>query len=49
MRNIGIVGQVSPFAESHWMRNGSTSQEICWDNRPLSEMGHSSTSTTIGR
>jgi hypothetical protein len=22
---IGIVGQASPFAESHWMRNGSAS------------------------
>ena len=27
---IGIAGQESRFAKSHWMRNGSASQGICW-------------------
>src|ERR1019366_2889547 len=29
-RRTGTAGRGSPFAESHWMRNGSVSREICW-------------------
>ena len=30
MQLIGTVGLASPCAESHSMRNGSASREICW-------------------